>query len=195
MALWSRVTARLGLSGGHLGDEELLALLLPAGSEPSSAATRAHLDRCEMCTDRSMMLQAFLSGLMETSEATLAETFPLDRLATQRERIMRRLRRSVEPARRGRVLSFPALARPALAGVHRAHRWLGATAAAGLLIGVTVGHFLHIHPELAEPAQPTTVTAGMPVTPAMASQSRRLSCYRHHHHTITTCCWIEPKMN
>lgn len=172
MALWSRLT--VGLGAGHLGDDELIELLA-TGSHPSSAATQAHLNRCEVCAKRSMKLQAFLSGLAETNEATLAVAFPLDRLATQRERIMRRLRRSVGPARRGRVLSFPALARPALAGVHRTRRWLGAAAAAGLLVGITVGQFLHVQLELgglaeragqAEQAMTPSIDA-----PAMASSA------------------------
>lgn len=178
MALWSRLT--VGLGADHLGDDELLELL-NTGSQPSSAAT--HLSQCEVCAKRSTKLQNFLSGLAETNEAAQTRTFPLDRLSTQRERIMRRLRRSVEPARRGRVLSFPALVRPVLAGVHRTSRWLGAAAAAGLVVGITVGQFLHVHPELgglaeqaemqqAQQAQQTQQTMTTSIdAPAMASSA------------------------
>ena len=148
MALWSRLT--VGLGADHLGDDELLELL-NTGSQPSSAAT--HLSQCEVCAKRSTKLQNFLSGLAETNEAAQTRTFPLDRLSTQRERIMRRLRRSVEPVRPARVLSFPARARPALASVYRARQWLSVAAGAGLLIGMTVGQFLHVHPEPAITAQ------------------------------------------
>ena len=144
MTLWSRLRHRLGPD--HLADDELLELLMPRGSVPPAAAA-AHLERCHGCANRSAKLRTFLNGLTETNDAGLAAAFPVDRLATQRERIMRRLRRSVEPARPARVLSFPALARPALSGIRRARYWLGAAAAAGLLVGMTVGQFLHAHPE------------------------------------------------
>ena len=164
MTLWSRLRHRLGT--GHLASDELLELLMPSGSDPSSAAARAHLDRCDVCVNRSAKLQTFLDSLAETNETTLAGALPPDRLATQRRRIMRRLRRSIEPARPPRILSFPALARPALAGVHRARHWLGAAAAAGLLVGITVGQFLHVHPEPAtargisvDPGASTSVSA------------------------------------
>ena len=145
MTLWSRLRHRLGT--GHLADSELLELLMAPGSDTPPTAARVHLDRCDVCVSRSAKLRTFLCGIAETNEATLAGALPPDRLVTQRERIMRRLRRSVEPVRPARVLSFPVLSRPALAGVHRARHWLGAAAAAGLLVGVTVGQFLHVHSE------------------------------------------------
>jgi len=168
MALLSRL-GRL-LRPGHLGDDELLELLIPALSAAQPRAAQAHLDRCDACRDRSVQLQTFLTGLTDTNEPCLAGAFPLDRLATQRERIMRRLRRTIEPAKVGRVLTFPALARPALANVHRARRWLAAAAAAGLLVGVSVGQFLHFHPEPAMSAQDTSVD-----TPITTSEPRRPS--------------------
>ena len=151
MTFWSRLEQRLGT--GHLADDELLELLMPPGSDTPPAAARAHLDRCDACVNRSAKLRTFLNGLTEMKEATLAGAFPVDRLATQRARIMRRLRRSVEPARPAHVLSFPTRARPALASVYRARRWLSLAAAAGLLIGITAGQFLHVHPEPAITAQ------------------------------------------
>lgn len=151
MTFWSRLRHRLG--NDHLADDELLELLMPPGSDTPPAAARDHLDRCDACVNRRAKLRTFLNGLTETNEATVAGAFPSDRLATHRARIMRRLRRSVEPVRPARVLSFPARARPALASVYRARQWLSVAAGAGLLIGMTVGQFLHVHPEPAITAQ------------------------------------------
>ena len=170
MKVWSRIGHRLG--SGHLGDVELLDLLTPASSDTPPTAAQAHLNQCDVCTSRSVKLQTFLTGLSETNETTLAKAFPVNRLATQRERIMRRLRRSVETAGPGRVLSFPALARPALARVHRARRWFGAAAAAGLLVGITVGQFLHFHPEPAISAQDSSVDAPATATTTPSVLSR-----------------------
>jgi hypothetical protein len=91
----------------------------------------------------------FLSELAAASDATFTEAYPPDQIAAQRERIMRRLRRSVEPAARARVLRFPPLTRRPLSRVHRAGRWLGATAVAGLVAGFAVGQIMHVHPESA----------------------------------------------
>lgn len=152
MTVWSRIGRRFG--SGHLADDELLELLIPASRPPGSPRVdlqpndaRDHLSQCDVCGNRSLKLQTFLSGLAETHESSLRQAFPARRLATQRERIMRRLRRSVQPAMPGRVLRFPALARPAFAGIHRARRWLAAAAVAGLVVGMSVGQFLHFHPE------------------------------------------------
>ena len=177
MTFWSRLRHRLGT--GHLADDELLELLMPSGSDTPPSAACAHLDRCDTCANRSAKLRTFLNGLIETNEATVAGAFPSDRVATQRARIMRRLRRSVELARPARVLSFPARARPALASVYRARQWLSLAAAAGLLIGVTVGQFLHVHPEPAITAQ--DVSSG-------ATPSTSLSALR----PASTASFIDP---
>lgn len=166
MTVWSRIGRRLG--SGHLADDELLELLIPASlpsgpsSPPSietqSSEARDHLNQCDLCGNRSIKLQTFLNGLGETNETSLDQAFPVGRLATQRERIMRRLRRSVQPARPGRVLSFPALTRPAFAGIHSARRWLAVAAVAGLVAGIGVGQFLHFHPEPAVALEDTDVS-------------------------------------
>lgn len=171
MMLWSRLRHSLGPR--HLADDELLALLIPASSNTSQDALPAHLDGCEACASRLEELRVFLNEVAETNEATLASTFPRDRLATQRERIMRRIRRSVEPTGPARVLRFPSLTRPALAGVHRARHWLGAAAAVGLLVGMTVGQFVHMHTEPSISARDTT--ASNPMASTMGSVPERPS--------------------
>ena len=175
MTVWSRIGRRLG--SGHLADDELLELLIPASIDTRSSEARDHLNQCDQCGNRSIKLQTFLNGLAETNETSLEQVFPVGRLGTQRERIMRRLRRSVQPARPGRVLSFPALARPAFAGIHRARRWLAAAAVAGLVAGIGAGQFLHIHPEPAVTPAVTMEEASMagaetaPVSPVQQQPS------------------------
>lgn len=138
----------------HLTNRELLDTLVQASSAPSGTdesleelEIEAHLHHCDVCRSRSESLSVFLSELAAAGEANFAEAYPPDRIAAQRERIVRRLRRSVEKAARARVLHFPALARPPLSQMHRARRWLGATAIAGLVAGLSIGQFMHFHPE------------------------------------------------
>ena len=138
----------------HLTNRELLDALERAsspspGSRDMSVAPKieAHLSDCDACRSRSESLSVFLSELAAAGDATFAETYPPDRIAAQRERIMSRLRRAVEPTARARVLRFPPLAHPPLSRVHRAGRWLGAAAVAGLVAGFAIGQFMHVHPE------------------------------------------------
>ena len=136
----------------HLTNRELLDTLEQASSALGSDETvdleiDAHLRHCDICRSRSESLGGFLSELATAGDATFAEGYPPDRIAVQREQIVRRLRRSVEPAARARVLRFPPLARPPLSRMYRARRWLGATAVAGLVAGFGIGQFMHVHPE------------------------------------------------
>jgi len=167
MMLWSRLRHHLGPS--HLADDELFALLIPESLNTSPDALPAHLDRCEACVNRLEKLRAFLNEATETNEAALASAFPLDRLATQRERIMRRIRRSVEPAGPARALRFPSLTRPALASVHRARRWLGAVATVGLLVGMTTWQFVNVHTDPSISAWDTSASNPMASTTASAT--------------------------
>ena len=142
----------------HLADEALLArLFCPVGTpaEPgeSRAALDAHLDTCEICANRLAELTTFLDDITEENELAFAAAFPTDRLAVQRARILRRLSTVSEQRRPARILRFPAIARPALATVHAAGRWLGAAAATGLLVGLGIGQFVHFHPPSDAPDQ------------------------------------------
>lgn len=150
MTLW----AWLRRPSTHLTNRELLDTLERVSSPPPGSGDisvdleiEAHLRHCDACRSRSESLSVFLSELAAASDETFAEAYPPDRITAQRERIVRRLRRAVEPAERARVLRFPPLARPPLSRMHRAGRWLGATAVAGLVAGFSIGQFMHVHPE------------------------------------------------
>jgi hypothetical protein len=150
MTLWSglRLGHLTGWRSRHLADADLVGLLVPGSDVPtaSDAANRNHLSHCEVCADRSADLQRLLDGLSDTAQADVDSHVSPKRLAIQRDKIVRRLRRSVGPAQTAHVLRFPSLAPPTLTRVHQATRWLTAAAVAGLIVGLGAGQYLHLHP-------------------------------------------------
>ena len=122
--------------GGHLHDRRLLALL-ESGGAPSEWA---HLDGCHECGERLAALRAFLDGLRREAEAACDETLSPARLAAERRRVRRRVRRAAGRDH-ARVLRFPSPTPPRPAASARSRWWLGVAAAAGLFIGLTVGRY------------------------------------------------------
>ena len=122
--------------GGHLHDRRLLALL-DGGAAPREWA---HLDGCHECGERLAALRAFLDGLRREAEAACDEMLSPARLAEERRRVRRRVRRAAGRDR-ARVLRFPGPTPPRPAASARSRWWLGAAAAAGLFIGLTVGRY------------------------------------------------------
>ncbi|MCY4662532.1 MAG: hypothetical protein OXF93_22390 [Acidobacteria bacterium] len=123
-------------SAGHPHDGRLLALL----DGPGAAGDRAHLADCPSCAARLAELRAFLDGLRREAEAACDEALSPARLTTGRQRIRSRVRRAA--GRDGpRVLRFPGAARRQPGTPRRSRWWMGAAAAAGLVIGLTVGRF------------------------------------------------------
>ena len=150
MALWARLRLPQRLAT-HLSNRELLDALAPASSAVSESGertldprVRSHLLQCAACRSSSESLSAFLRELTTAIDATFAKAFPPERLATQRQRILRRLTRTIEPAARARVLRFPTAARPPLT---RMGRWVAVAAAAGLVAGFSLGQLAHVRPE------------------------------------------------
>ena len=161
MRQWLR--QRLGRTDPHLPDKRLLALLFPPADGTASAGSgpevpNTHLSACASCAGRLEELRTFLNNLTEQSAADFDATFAPEYLARQRASILHRLERAIRPHQPVRILRFPAAARPALARVHAARRWLGAAAAAGVLAGVGIGQFVHLHPE-STPAEEPMLTA------------------------------------
>ena len=154
MAWWRE---RFRRQGAHLTDSRLLDMVIPSpssGHVTHSDSPDAHLVGCPGCAKRLADLKAFLGTLAEDHTADFDDAFSEEHLAHQRASIRRRLERATRPATSVRILRFPAAARPALAQVRTARWWLGAAAAVGLLGGVGLGQFVHVHPEStgAEPA-------------------------------------------
>ena len=136
----------------HLKDDELLELLVQKGSElnstgrSSNPSAQAHVSHCAVCASRSASVEAFLRGLEEASDIAFEETFSVERQTTQKERLLRRLRRLVEPGELGRVLMFPAMSWPTVTKSRRARKWLVGAMAASLLIGIAIGQFIYSYP-------------------------------------------------
>ncbi len=80
-----------------------------------------------------------MDGLRTEADAELDEICPPERLRAQQQNIARRIEHLGHPAR---VISFPGH-RPGQpmpsSGSHATPRWIGAAAAAGLVIGIGVG--------------------------------------------------------
>lgn len=114
----------------HHSDHELLALI-------ERTAVDAHLASCERCSIRHAELLCVIAE-MDVVNAEADAAFDEQRLAHQRNHILRRLERNHGPAR---VLPFPAAAGAAgLAMIGR--RWVAAAAIGGLVVGIFTGGLL-----------------------------------------------------
>ena len=140
--MWWRVPRR------HLSEDRLLALALDTTDESSrtTAAAASHLHACEPCANRFSALTPLLKTIREAGDGRFEEVFTPERLRAQRVRIGHRLAQLVGRNEPARVLAFPFCARPLRQVDFRPGRWLAVAAAAGLLLGVTVGQLIHYHP-------------------------------------------------
>jgi len=124
---------------GHVSEERLVEVCL---DRASTQAEDAHFSRCEACASRRAELESFLRDVSEAAMLQADAAFPDERLATQHARILQRLEQLGRPAR---VLAFPATEvadqRPLRA--RPAARWIAGAAAAGLALGLLLGHVAH----------------------------------------------------
>jgi anti-sigma factor RsiW len=138
----------------HLIEERLFdCYLAERGSEPIDPRLAEHLADCEACAARYADLAAFMDALHDEGVAETNDAFTPERLRAQQQQIARRLEHIGHPAK---VLSFPrrfvsGTIRPASA--HPTPRWLAATAAAGLFIGVAVGASYNFNGSFRQSAQ------------------------------------------
>ena len=158
-------------ASAHLSDDELLTTLFPTAERGrlvrSDGDIGTHLGTCAACATRWTELNAFLDNTAEVTESTFDATFPAGRPATQRAQILRRLEHALDRGA-ARILRFPKGSRPFTASWQGAHRWPTAAAAAGLLVGLILGQFLHLHPESPAARVPNVVDIGADL-PAVAS--------------------------
>jgi hypothetical protein len=139
----------------HLSDERLIETYFARagdGAAPAEVESECeHVRTCDACARRYERLTASLERLREQALAEADAYFTADRLAAQRDRVMRHLEGVEHPAR---VIPFPHhTTRPRAARVHAPLvRWVAAAAAAGLLIGVSAGRLLYVRPRVAPPA-------------------------------------------
>ena len=121
---------------GHIHDRRLIEMLDGVGA----ADDQGHLAACRDCAERLAGLHAFLDGLRSEAGAACDAALSPARLAAVRGRIRRRVERATG-RRQLRVLRFPGADRPPPNAVTRSRWWLGAAAAAGLIVGLAVGRF------------------------------------------------------
>jgi hypothetical protein len=127
-------------SGRHLDDAALTQIYTEAvaSGEP---ANDPHLSTCAHCRARYAEFTQWLGKIRDDAWAEADEVFPVDRLATQRAHVLRRLEALERPAR---VIAFPRFGRPVTSTQGSAQRWIAAAAAAGLVIGLAAGQFVDI---------------------------------------------------
>lgn len=120
------------LRQGHLSERALVEVLM-SGRRP------AHLDRCDLCAERTVDLGRWLDEIRTAEREDADAAFPAERLAVQQRQILRRLEQLDRPAR---VIAFPGQLRDDRfgAGGHGIRpAWLGIAAAAGLVLGLIGG--------------------------------------------------------
>lgn len=153
-------------AGRHLSDDNF-ADLWSAAVAGGEAVADPHLASCAQCRSRYAEFTDWLERIHDDARTDAEEAFPAERLAAQQAQVMRRLEALERPAR---VIAFPRFARPVTSTQGQMQRWVAASAAAGLLIGLAAGQFLDIrHAFTPARPQPSTQTARLvPSQPAGA---------------------------
>ena len=153
MTLFSRINRYF--SSPHLNDEQLLEELIPKGKRPGRHTRTAHLNKCAFCAERATELELFLDELVEIDSISLP-AFSASLAANagrsvdvQQNHIMDRVRNASKSLKETPVLSFPTSKQLSSRQDNGIGWWLSAATAAGLLLGVTLGQFVHFHPEQA----------------------------------------------
>lgn len=151
MTLFSRINRYF--SSPHLNDEQLLEELIPKGKRPGRHTRTAHLNKCVFCAERATELELFLDELVEIDSISLP-AFSASLAANtgrsvdaQQKHIMDRVRNASKSLKETPVLSLPASNQLSSRQDNGIGWWLSAATAAGLLLGVALGQFLHFHPE------------------------------------------------
>jgi hypothetical protein len=146
----------------HLSDERLVEVCVERLTTP---AEDAHFAQCDACNGRRSRLEHLLSEMFDVAVTAADAAFPQDRLATQHARILQRID---QHGRAARVLTFPATELPDLRSLRArpAARWIAGAAAAGLAIGLLLGHMAHDFPTFGRPSRTGIVatTASRPAS-------------------------------
>jgi hypothetical protein len=124
----------------HLHDDRLVdCYVSERHGDALDPPVAEHLSDCPSCGTRYASLMQFLDALRAEGDAEADALFTPERLRAQHQEISRRLEAIARPAR---VISFPRqlVRRTITASTSRmAPRWVAATAAAGLFVGVALG--------------------------------------------------------
>src|SRR5215203_4426832 len=123
----------------HLHDDRLFECYLAHQcGESIDPSTADHLTDCQPCAARYAELTTFFETTRTEGEAEADDIFTSERLRQQHDQIVRRLAHGQRPAH---VIDFPGRVTRRIAGTTWSigPRWLAASAAAGLFVGVAVG--------------------------------------------------------
>lgn len=126
------------MSHPHLSDDRLVDVCL---ERAPAVFELQHLESCDLCKGRRVNLARLLANVSDVARAEADAVFTPERLGQQRGRILQRVEQQVP---HGRVISFPAghgHPPPTPPRARRETRWVAGAAAAGLVIGLLVGHF------------------------------------------------------
>lgn len=127
----------------HLQERRLFESYLAVRSgERLDPPIADHLTDCPQCSRRYAELTEFMEALSVAATHEVDAIFTPERLRLQQQQIARRLEHVGHPAR---VISFPGRATARRIGAvapRLARRWVAASLAAGLFIGVGTGIFL-----------------------------------------------------
>lgn len=137
------------LRQGHLSEQALVEAIL-TDDRPR------HLDRCDLCAERAVVLSRWLDDLRTTGREMADAAFAPEQFKVQHDQILRRLDQLDQ---KPRVIAFPGQA-PQAAFVPMGRRispaWLGVAAAAGLVLGVIGGQ---LTARMGNETQPTGAAA------------------------------------
>ena len=163
----------------HLDDKALIRRYLAdrglGALDANDEAPLRHLAHCAACEARYAALRSAFDLTRDAAAADADAACSEDRLARQRERIMRR----IDALQTGpRVLPFPAAPQPGhVAAQPRViRRWVAAAAVAGLLLGLGAGRLVF----RAGDAGPTATTARRDIGPS-AEPARQTPTIRALH--------------
>lgn len=154
----------------HLSDDRLVEVCVDRLTTP---AEDAHLAQCDTCTGRRSRLEHAFRDLFDVAIAEADAAFPTERLATQRARVLQRIELHGRPAR---VLAFPVSELPELRSLRArpAARWIAGAAAAGLAMGLLLGHLAHDLPTFGR-TPPSVVSSSTASPPAKQATLRAVN--------------------
>ena len=149
------------LRRGHLSDDALVDVW-------NTGVRPAHLDSCDLCTERALELSRWLGDVQTLGVASADAVFTEERLTAQRGQILDRLAQLERPSK---VLSFPAASAAVREqGAVKTRRvnpgWVAAAAAAGIMVGIISVELRHL--SFGTPNAPTAIVQTQP-SPAVAT--------------------------
>ena len=133
------------LTGRHLDDATLAELWTASAGGSRDVITDSHLQQCAECRVRFSAFASWMDGIRDDAVSEADAAFTSERLAAQQAQIFKRLEAAERPAR---VIAFPRFSgAQMMTRQSTVHRWILASAAAGLMVGIGLGQLMDLrHP-------------------------------------------------